>query len=306
MTWLMLILIPPLLWSLVNHLDKFIITHYTKEKGGIGGLIIFSTLFVFIVIPIIFIINPHVLNISLSSIFTLIFAGIVISLANILYLYALSTDETSAVIPFMQLIPVFAYFLGMAFLGEHLSAQQTLACLVIMVGAFIISLEFNVESKTRIKKGILYFGILSALFFAIYSMLFKVVVLENDFWVSLFWEQIGIFLVGVVLIIFVKRYRTDFLNLVRHNSRQVFFLNLTNELMTDVGNVIFNFATLLAPLAIVNLAESYQGIFVFIEGIIFTKYFPKFASEKMTTKDIIQKVIALVFITAGTAWLYIA
>ena len=71
MNWFFIALIAPFLYAITNHIDKYLISKYIKE-GKVGALIMFSALFGIFALPIILVINPMVLNISLWQIIILV------------------------------------------------------------------------------------------------------------------------------------------------------------------------------------------------------------------------------------------
>ena len=77
-------------------------------------------------------------------------------------------------------------------------------------------------------------------------------------------------------------------------------LNFLNEGLYIIGNVVFSYAYLLAPIALVLLSESFQPIFVLAIGIFFTNIFPKITNEFLNMEknkiilDIIQTYLSLV------------
>jgi hypothetical protein len=66
------------------------------------------------------------------------------------------------------------------------------------------------------------------------------------------------------------------------------------------GNLAFAFAYMLAPIALVLLANSFQPIFVLGIGILLTIFFPKISVEKIEAKNLWQKVIAITITGIGT------
>jgi hypothetical protein len=77
-------------------------------------------------------------------------------------------------------------------------------------------------------------------------------------------------------------------------------LNFTNEVLYMSGNLAFAFAYMMAPIALVLLANSFQPIFVLGIGILLTVFFPKISVEKIEAKNIWQKVIAITITGIGT------
>lgn len=63
MNWFFIALFAPALWSITNHIDKYLITKYFRG-GGTGSLLIFSALIGFAVLPFILVIHPQVFDIQ--------------------------------------------------------------------------------------------------------------------------------------------------------------------------------------------------------------------------------------------------
>src|SRR5438874_7741302 len=123
MTWFWLALAAQFLFSAGTHVDKYLISKYLKGAAP-GSLIIFSSLFGFVVMPAAYAIHPNVLDISLPHVGILVGGGFLNITAIVLYLYALSRDEASVVAPLFQMIPIFSYALAFVVLHETLSAKQ--------------------------------------------------------------------------------------------------------------------------------------------------------------------------------------
>ena len=147
--------------------------------------------------------------------------------------------------------------------------------------------------------------ILSSILYALYEALFKYVALENNFWISNFWQFIGLLLFGITLLVFSKKYREQLLSMLRNNGKKIIGLNIINELLYMAGNIILLFAYLLAPLALVGLVNVYQPIFVFIIGILLTIFLPKIAIEKIEKRYLTQKILAISIIFIGSILLYV-
>ena len=101
MQWFFIALGSVFLWSVVTYLDKFIIERFIKNRG-VGSLILFSSLFAGIVIPIIAIINPRVFSVPEMDIFLLSISGILGSLAVIFYLHERKGVRKGVRYPFLR------------------------------------------------------------------------------------------------------------------------------------------------------------------------------------------------------------
>lgn len=303
MHWFFIALISVFLWSVVTFLDKFIIERFLKNRG-VGSLVLFSSLFAGIVIPVIAIINPKVFSIALFDIFLLCISGILGSLAIIFYLYALEHEDTSLVVPLFQLIPVFSYILGFIFLKEVLFINQIIAGLVIVIGAIILVLEIEEGKKIRLKVRPLIFMVVSSLMFAIMDVLYKFVSIDKDFWLTQFWHYVGLFIFGVFLYLAFKKYRLEFHRVINTSPLPVFGANIGGEILQVSANMMNNFALLLAPVVLVTLVGAYMPLMVFLMGLFFTFVMPKFIKEKFSRKHFLYKLLAIGIVVFGSILLY--
>lgn len=302
MNWLLFAILPAMLWALVNHADKFLIDKYCKGRS-IGALILFSSL---IGIPIViaaqfFVVEMY--SIGFRNILILIAAGCFYILAVLPYLYALETDDTSSIAPQMLLAPVATYFLGYLFLGEVLSTRELIGCFVIIFCALGLNIQ---EEGLKLNTKAFGLMIISAVFMALHIVSFKLVAVELDFVTSILWTHVGFILIGILMFAFIKNYRDDFLHMITLNGAPIIGLNLASEALTVAGNIIFSYATLLAPIVIVQtVTEGIQPIFVFLFGALFTMFLPKFARENLSRFNITKKVffILLLFIGVFIAYL---
>ncbi len=305
MSWFFIALIGPFLYALTNHIDKILLEKYFKE-GGVGTLILFSSLLSALALPFLFLADPTVLSTSSVSIIVLAVVGILNVLVLWCYLLALKYDEASVAVVFYQLVPVFGYVLGYFILGENLTRIQLIAMAIIIFGTTIISFEMDSENKFKLRRKTVPLMLAAAFFWALESVLFKAVALDENLWRSLFWEHLMLVMVGIGIFVFVRSYRTHFLSAIRNNSKAILSINVANETLYILGNLTFSFAYLLAPVALVLLAESFQPIFVLTIGVFLTTFFPGISVEKIQAKHLWQKIIAICITGIGTYLLFLS
>jgi len=303
MTWFYLALIGPFLYALTNHIDKVLLERYFKE-GGAGTLLIFSALLSVIVLPILFIIDPTVLQVSVLHIIALAGVGILNVLVLWCYLAALEDEEASVTVVFYQLVPVFASILAYFLLHEVLSVHELIAMAIIIFGTSIVSFEMDVENRFKLRMKTVVLMTLAAFFWGLESVIFKAVALDERVVRSLFWEHLMLTIIGICIFVFIRKYRHHFLLALRENSKGILLLNVLNESLYMGGNIIFSFAYLLAPVALVLLAESYQPLFTFAISIYLFIALPELVSEKMHRKHLWQKGIAILITGIGTYILF--
>lgn len=305
MSWFFIALVAPFLYAMTNHIDKILLEKYFKN-GGVGTLILFSSLLSALAVPFLFIADTTVLSVGILNILILAFVGILNILVLWFYLLALREEEASITIVFYQLVPVFALVLGYFILGETLSSLQLVAMATIIFGTTIISFEIDDKNNFKLRKKTIILMSTASFFWALGSVIFKYVALEENVIQSLFWEHVMLVIVGIFTFAFVKSYRIHFIAAIKNNSKAIISLNFANETFYMIGNLIFSFAYLLAPITLVLLTDSFQPIFVLLIAIFLTVFFPKISTEKVHAKNLGQKIIAILITGIGTYFLFIS
>lgn len=303
MSWFALALIGPFLYAITNYIDKLLLQKYFLE-GGVGTLLIVSAVLAGAALPILFVLDPTPFSVGVTAMSTLAFVSLLHVLVLFFYLKALEGDDVSTTIIFYQLVPVFAFALGFLLLGETLTTRQLIAMAVIIVGTSLVSFDRDAGGlRMRAKTAAWMAG--ASFAWALASVVFKVVALEENVIRSLFWEHLVLLLIGVGLFVLVPSYRVEFLKVVRLNSRPIVALNLANEGIYMLGNAVVAFALLMAPVALILLGNSFQAIFSLLIGIVITLLWPKVAAERLQVAHLVRKVAAIAVTGAG-AWLLTA
>lgn len=298
MNWFLIALINPIAHAFINHFDKYLISKFIKG-GAVGALILFSSLFAVVLLPILFVINPEILTgITTFRAAVLMVNGTFLTIAILLYLYAIESEEASIVAPLFQLIPVFGFIFGYFILGETISGNEMWAAALIVIGGIILSLELAGRG-TRFKWKLALLMLGSSIFYAVNAVIFKSIAVEQGFVDALFWDMLGKVLLGIVLFLAVRSYREQFINLLKSNKYTIIGLNVVNEIIGLAGEIALILAVMFAPVVLVQSVGGLQPMFVFLFAVLFTVFLPKFAQESFTKKDIAQKVIGIVIITAG-------
>lgn len=306
MTWFFIALAAPFLWALVNIADNYLVSKFSqKEKEhSSGGLVLFSSLIGLIISVFIFAFTKNLFNISVVNILLLLITGCLTIVWIIFYLYALEIEEVSSIVPWFLVVPVIGYFLGYIFLGETLSNHQIVGAIVIMFGALLVSIDHSGEKK-RFKTKPVYYMLGASVALAVSGVIFKFVTIEGDFWVSSFWEYFGLGFFGLVIYLFMPKYRHEFHFMNRTGGKKIFLVNIISELVSVSGNLMTNFALLLAPITMVFLVSSFQPAIVLILTIIGTKFLPHIIKENISRKVLIPKIIAIIIMVLGSMYIFI-
>lgn len=305
MQWFFIALIGPFMYAMTNHIDKILLEKYFKQ-GGIGTILLFSSFLAVLVLPFCFLADRTVLSIGIIQILILAVVGVLNTMVLWCYLLALKDTEASVAIVFYQLVPVFAYILSFFILGETLTHIQLIAMAIIILGTTVVSFEIDSENKFTIRRKTILPMFAASFFWALGSVIFKAVAIEENVWRSLFWENLTLFVIGIIVFILVRSYRENFLSAIRSNSKAILSFGVVNEILYIFGNVAFSFAYMLAPIALVLLTDSFQSIFALIIGILLTVFLPQVSIEKIQAKHIWQKIIAICITGIGTYLLFLS
>src|SRR5215204_5050311 len=204
MGWFFIALWAPFLLACANHNDKFLLSRHLK-KQTIGSIVILSSLFSGMALPIVLFFQPDVTGVALLQASALVATGMSSVLATVFYLYALDMDEASFVTPFYQTVPIFAYVLGYFILGETITFVQGVGSFVIITGALALSFEFG-RPGTRFKRQVVGLMLSASFLNAVNGVIFKLIALDKGFWLSLFWGFVGQVIIGLIFLVCVPRY----------------------------------------------------------------------------------------------------
>ncbi len=302
MNWILFALVGPAIWALVNHIDKYVINRYFSGPG-VGSLVIFTSASGLLISLFILVFGFSQIFIGTISALVIAINGALFVAAFIPYLYALENEEASWASTLYQLIPVFGYVLALIFLQEQLTIHQILASLLVIAGAIAISLDFS--SKIQLKLRPFLLMVLSSFMIAVNALVFKIVALDQSFWGTVFWEYIGGGVFGFLLLVFIPLYRVQFFATIERSRVAVISINIGSEILNIIAKLAANFASLLAPLALVWVVNGLQPVMVFVYGVILTIFLPRFGQEDLGRKTIIQKLLSMAVILLGIYLLFI-
>lgn len=293
-----------LLWGITNHIDKFMINGIDESGSSVKTLLVFSSLIAGLVFsPIWLIICEFSVSISTVSLISIFSSSIIYIFATYLYFKALDKNDTSVVAIMFQMIPVFSYALAFVLFKEVLTLPQMVGSLIIILSAVLISFDFeHKDNKNKFKA--LFLMALSSLFYAIYYIMFDIAIRNSTYNSCAFWYQIGFLIIGLILIS-IKSFRTTFIKAIKNNGKKYFSLNITNEILNLIACLLVNFANVTIPIALANISNGFQVIFVFVLGILGTKFLPKYFKESITKKALFQKLGCIVLSLLGLCIIFI-
>ncbi len=295
MHWFWIALLAPLFFSLSVQVDKILLSKYFKNSGvGVIVTSAFSTL-VFLVPAWFF---AETVRLPLHDIFSFLMVGVIDIAYLYPYLLALKKDEASLVAPLFQMIPVLYLIAGYFFLGETVSSIQLLGSAIIIFAS--LTLVFNFQ-RWKWEWPVFFLMLGASLLIVAGGILFKDSALESNFAGALFWQYLGSFLVSLFLLCF-SPFRKTLLHVWSKKTTLV-PLTLFNEAVNLLALIAIRFASLLAPIGLVQSVGGFHPLFIFMWGTLGMLFLPKMGFQEDLSQDsIIKKISAGLFLLFG-AWL---
>lgn len=303
MEWFFLALLAPIVWALGNHIDAFLVRSFIRDghdedSHSVGSLIIVSCLVGLLLLPICAIIEPDVFSVAWNSRFTLMVVGILEGLSILAYLYVIAREDIASVAAWFNLVPVFNLLLGYFLLGETMAASQIIGFIIIIAGLCILSVK-KTELGFIFKKRVVILMLLASLGYSLMTVLFKFSADVESFWESSFWQYIGLSILAISLFAFIPVYRKAFLRVFAARGPAFYGINLVNEFLYIVGTMVSNYASLLAPVALVSLVGSFQPLIVIALGLLIVLFTNRKQAEKIPFRDRLVQIIGIALTIAG-------
>ena len=298
MLWLLVIIFAYLIFAVTSLIDNYLLAgppnpkSYSFYIGVLGISVLVLAPFVGFSIPG----TPQLLLALLT--------GVIYILALFWFFKGLEHFEPSRIVPAIGgILPLFTFTLVYFFSrGEAvLGVKELFAFALLILGSFLITFE-----KKKISFQSLKISILAAFLFALVFVLSKYVYLEQSFWSGFIWMRIGGFLAALCFLL-TKAVREELFLKKFTFQKKTGTLFLFNQGMGAGGFILQNFAITLAGLAFLPFINALQGIqyvFLFLIIVLLARKFPRIVEEKLTQKNILQKIISIALIGLGLIILY--
>lgn len=308
MNWLVIAIFAYLILALVNLADKFLLDKIVPSAKTYTFLVSVLGLIVLIV-------APWALNWPGWSWFLIdILVGALFPLALLLLYRALKLGDTSKIIPLVGgAIPIFTISLSILFLGDSFSFKQWIAISLLLVGTVLMALMPAGHSlwsqmmlwfgltKQRNREAIIT-AIAAGLIFALFFVGTKYTYQTQEFLSAFIWVRIGTFLAGLSLLLFSESRREIFKGIKKLKNSKGLLL-FANQAIAAIGFLLQNYAIFLGSVALVNALQGVQYAFLLVLGALISVFYPNLLKENISAKVIIQKFIAVIFISIGLYFL---
>jgi drug/metabolite transporter (DMT)-like permease len=283
MNWLFYAILSPAVYTIVNFVDKYILSKHIKDYRGMS---MFAAIMATIFGTLFWVINGRP-SMATHDIFLIIASGILTFSAQVLYFKALSFEETSKIMILFAIAPVITLVLSFLFLGEQIGLRQLLGFVIIFVSVIGVSIQ---GQKINIKLSpALYLIILNSLLWSTGAVLFKLVIDQNSFTQVVAYESWGIGIGGMVAFLLFKGIRSSFLETLKSVRKSVVFFIFLNEGIFVVSRLLAFLAISMGPLALVSIIGNTNVFFGLIYGTILTLIWPMAFEEDISRRGLIKK-----------------
>lgn len=282
-------------WSLTNIVDKYLVRTYAPN-GNIGGIVILSCFFPLSLVPVALFLSPEIYLPPLETIL-LVSSGMLMVIWLTFYLKALDVADTSVVMSLLMLAPLFGYVFSFFLLGETLSPMQVSLAALIVLGAIILSIDVH---ERAFRYSVFTFALIASGTMGLLHTLFKYVAVEEEFWSALTWRSVGMAIAGMIIFTFNAEARRMFRLFLQVSSARILGFNALNESLTVIGDTLFAFAILLAPLALIQTTEAYQPIFILIITTFAARFLSSHVAEDLSHRALLQKGTGMALVIIGS------
>jgi uncharacterized membrane protein len=227
-------------------------------------------------------------------------AGLSGSFAIILMLSTMHSNEVSRIIPVVNTSPIFVAIMAVPLLGEFLSPRDWVAILMVVAGAMLVSLRWDVVGKRMRLPRVLFPLLLSSLLFAVTSIGNKFALKEISYW-NMF--TVSTICFGVIFASFSLRpliiRELKNMKQLRQSMTIMFF----NEVVAAGAGLLSYLAIQQGPVALVSTILNTRPAFVFVFALALSRFFPQVLNERLNRNAALIKFAAVAMVVGGLALL---
>ncbi len=301
-------------WAIIGHLanggafiiDKMLLRKSFSRPTTYAGIVGLIGVFGFVLLPFVVPVG------SALAWGWIIVSGASFVISLLLFFAALASGEASRVVPVIgSLIPILTLVGTWSLLGECLTPTQSVGFALLIVATVILS---GGSSKSRLSSRTIWLAVASATMFAVSFIAGKASYEAVGFLTAFAYARIAGAATAAILLAsdpsaFVEVKRAFFPHSVRSRSsakkrNSAAILVLVGQGMGALGFVLVQYATSIGSAAIVNALQAVQYAFLVLVAFALARHAPKLLNEDLTTKTIIRKSIAILFVAAGL-WLVV-
>ena len=300
MSWLIYALLAPLIFTVVNFIDKLILEKHVRNPASMPP---YLAIMAFLSGCVLFVVTGFPI-VQFRDMAIVMFTGILTAVGALLYYRALAIEETSKVIVLIQIQPVIVLVLSFLLLHETISLMQFVGFVLILGAAITLSAKRGIGGLQFSK--VLGLLLIVNFFWALSVVLFKFIAAGAHFERFLSYESWGFSLGGLLILVFVGSVRTAFRESLRTIPRQALGIIAVNETIFLGAKLLTLAAVALGPTALVSVLGGTQVFFGIVAGWVLTVLAPSIYREEIARRDLIRKGMVALVLFAGIACINIS
>ena len=291
--WILFGLLSPAISAVSNYIDKYLLASKIKDYNAI---VIYSAFVAFTFGSFWWVLTGFPILPQKEAAIILITGVITIS-SYVIYLRALSTEETSSINLFFQIIPLFMLVLSTIFLKESVTIKQYIVFVVIFIATGIFALQSRGDKW--------YFPIsfwlimLYNLMFAVSGVLLKYASSTSTFSQIISYESFGMGLGGILIYIFIPSIRNSFFKSRKSILKKALHLIVLNEIVYMTAKFLVYYAYVIGPVLLVSVLINTQAFFAILIGWLLTHLYPRIFKENISKKSLFIKAVCAILLFMG-------
>lgn len=290
MLWFFFALCAVFLWACSDLLTKHLLEKYVRQPLV---FIIITGLLSLIIAPLLLSYTGGVPQLEWFDFLVLMLAGFSSALLLFFQYQALKLEEASRIIPLLELKGLFVPFLAFAFLGERLSSVQYTGILLLVLGAFFLSVrkDFGLRNPKA----------LSLILLGVFSLSMSRVLLKYALGFTASLSAFAFFEISYILFAFPFAfvYFNELKNTISTHGWRVFALMVCADLLGAAGMLLMIFALSLGPVSLVSGIGATEPFFILVFALALSFFAPSFLKEEIDAKTIAIKTFAVVLLLTG-------
>ncbi|MDO8340606.1 MAG: hypothetical protein Q7T59_01385 [Candidatus Woesebacteria bacterium] len=290
--WFLYTLASVFLMSLVLYTDEHLATSNKLPKNGdihtkVGSVLLISTLMSFVGATILGFVTKD-FQLATKPLMFAVFSAIPMVIMFASYFYLLQLYPVHQVGPIFQLCSVWLLVFEL-FDGGTISTVGIIAIATLIYGVYILDTG---TFRWKVPTKLLLWAVPVTFISAIPLYMARMMSQFGSPTAFSFYQLLGIGVIGILLFVFVKKYREGFLFRIKHQGKKFLGLSLFNETFAEGSVWLGNIAVAVAPVgAYVSAMNGVQSLFV----LILLWFFPIGKRSKVTK----AQWIAIVLISLG-------
>lgn len=291
MSWILISIFTHFFWALTNIGDKYIIGNRYKNPYVYLFLVNILGIGAVVLIPFI---NFQIPN--LQVLFWLVVGSVLYLFGGMPYVRAMQIEEVSKINIWWNLLPIFSFLIEWVVFGRVLTGMHLIGFLLLISGACVASIHIGKKSIAFSKA--VWYMLVSCAAFAGYGVIFGYVTGFMSFASGFVWLGIISFVLSLSSLLYIPFGKVFFKELSLMKKSTAGFT--VGTCLVDRIGIFFNqLALSLAPAALVFSMEGFQVIFVFIMASAITVFYPSLLKEDLSMKNVLVKLLAIVFMIGG-------